>query len=437
MAPRSRATQEQQPVAAPSAVLTLDELELDAAPSGYSVTDDYFATMIEQGGRVIYTVDLSIPQLVSTVPKPDPAAPIEGNRRIDGVRARAFAHYVKTRPRWVCPPIILRAPSGEFLWTPKVLHGAGTQFGTLSVPRLSRTMLAILDGQHRCLGFHLLWEEVNDEIIKAKSRAARSRNEGDNEIANAHAARVRELTKNRDRLSEERVQVQIMVTDDPRDFKQVFFDIADHAKGISGAVKVRFDTTKTTNRALDTVLGHPLLVGRVEQESDRITGPYLLGAKHVADIIRALQVGATGRITKRLEDELDDKRVINDALDFFSLLCTAFPELAAVRDRLLTPKDLRSTSLLGSSTFLRVLAGTTHNLVDSGVDPVDVIEFFSLLRNVLNVPITHESPLLMTGCFQPGTSAPSARMGDIAKLEAELTSWARTTPSFLISKPQE
>lgn len=433
---RSRATA--QPTAtAPAAVDTLDDLVLDGAPSGYAVTDDYFATMIEQGGRVIYTVDLSIPQLVATVPKPDPSAPIEGNRRIDAVRARAFAQYVKTRPRWVCPPIILRAPSGEFLWTAKVLHGAGTQFGTLSIPRLSRNMLFILDGQHRVLGLHLLWEDLNDDIIKAKSRAARTRNEGDVAIANAMAQRVRELTKQRDRLAEERVQVQIMVTDDPRDFKQVFYDIADHAKGISGAVKVRFDTTKTANRALDTVLGHPLLVGRVEQESDRITGPYLLGAKHVADIIRALQVGATGRITRRLEDELDEKRVINDALDFFSLLCTAFPELAAVQTGMLTPKDLRSTTLLGSSTFLRVLAGVTHNLVDSGVDPVEVIEYFALLRPLLNVPITHESPLLMTGCFQPGTSAPSARMGDIAKLEAELTSWARTPPSFLAPKPQE
>lgn len=434
--PRSRATIEPT-VTEPAAVTTLDELNLDDAPSGYSVTDDYFATMIEQGGRTVYTVDLSIPQLVATVPKPDPSSPIEGNRKIDAGRARQFAHYVKTRPRWVCPPIILRAPSGEFLWSAKVLHATGTQFGTLSIPRLSRNMLFILDGQHRCLGFHLLWEDINDEIIKAKSRAARSRNEGDVQIANAHAARVRELVKQRDRLSEERVQVQIMITDDPRDFKQVFYDIADHAKGISGAVKVRFDTTKTANRALDTVLGHPLLVGRVETESDRITGANLLGAKHVADIIRALQVGATGRITRRLEDELDEKRVINDALDFFSLLCTAFPELAAVQTGMLTPRDLRQTSLLGSSTFLRVLAGVTHNLVDSGIDPVEIIEFFALLRPILQVPITHESPLLMTGCFQPGTNAPSARMGDIAKLEAELTSWAKTLPSFLTPKPEE
>lgn len=418
------------------AAVTLDELDLgDVTPSGYAVTDDYFATMIEQGGRTVFTVDLSIPQLVATVPKPDASAPIEGNRRIDPVRAKAFAHYVKARSRWVCPPIILRAPSGEFVWTPKVLHATGTQFGTLSIPRLSRTMLFILDGQHRILGFHMLWEDINDEIIKAKSRAARTRNEGDIDIANATAARVRQLTKDRDRLAEERVQVQIMITDDPRDFKQVFYDIADHAKGISGAVKVRFDTTKVVNRALDTVLGHPLLAGRVETESDRITGPNLLGAKHVSDIIRALQVGATGRITRRLEDELDEKRVINDSLDFFSMLCTAFPELSAIRDGNLLPADLRKASLLGSSTFLRVLAGTTHNLIERGVDPVDIIEYFALLRTLLQVPITHESPLLMTGCFQPGTSAPSARMGDIAKLEATLTQWAADTPSFL--QPRE
>lgn len=416
-----------------AAALEFDITEDDA--TGYATDDTYFATRIEQGGREIFSIDLSIPQLVATVGRPDPANPIEGNRRIDPGRARAFAQYVRGRSNWVCPTLILRAPSGEFLWEGKLSPQGGTQFGTLSIPRLSRTLLYILDGQHRILGFHILWEDMQREITTARQKAARARNEGDKDLANALQARVRQLQRERDVLADQRVQVQIVIVDDPREFKQVFFDIADHAKGISGSVKARFDTTRVANRALDTVLGHPLLEGRVEMESDRITGPYLLSAKAVTDIIRALQVGATGRMTRRIEDEADDRKVINDALDFFSTLTFAFPELKAVQDGMTLPAELRKASLLGSATFLRVLAGTTRNLVDRGVGG-EVAQFFSSLRPLLRTPVDHTSPLLLTGCFQPGSSAPSARMGDVSKLEATFTEWATNPPPFLTDEEE-
>jgi hypothetical protein len=409
--------------------LELDITEDEA--TGYATDDVYFATRIEQGGREMFSIDLSIPQLVATIGRPDPVNPIEGNRRIDPTRARAFAQYVRGRHNWVCPTLILRAPSGEFHWEGRLSPQGGTQFGMLSIPRLSRNLLYILDGQHRILGFHMLWEDLQKEITTAKQRAARSRNDGDKDLANTLQSRARQLQKERDELAHQRVQVQIVIVDDPREFKQVFFDIADHAKGISGSVKARFDTTRVANRALDTVLAHPLLEGRVEMESDRITGPYLLGAKHVTDIIRALQVGSTGRITRRLEDELDDRKVTNDALDFFSTLTLAYPEMEAVQQGLTLPAELRKASLLGSSTFLRVLAGVVRNLVDQGIDIEEVIKFLTSLRPLLRTPIDHGSPLLLTGCFQIGANAPSARMGDVAKLEVTLTEWALNPPPFL------
>lgn len=412
------------------AALEFDTEQLAEEATGYSTEDVYFATRIEQGGREVFSIDLSIPQLVSTVGRPDPSNPIEGNRRIDPSRARAFAQYVRNRKNWVCPTLILRAPSGEFHWEGRLSPQGGTQFGTLAVPRLSRNLLYILDGQHRILGFHILWEEIQKDITSAKQKAARSRNEGDTEIANALQRRVRQLIKERDDLANQRVQVQIVIVDDPREFKQVFFDIADHAKGISGSVKARFDSTKVVNRVLEDVLAHSLLMGRVEMETDRITGPNLLAAKHVADIIRALQVGATGRITRRMEDEVDDRKVMNDAMDFFSTLTFAFPELEAVEKGLTLPAELRKASLLGSATFLKVLAGVTRNLVDRGHGG-DVVPLFQKLRPLLRTPIDHGSPLLLTGCFQPGAYAPSARMGDVAKLEQTLTEWALNNPPFL------
>ena len=82
------------------------ELDVLEAPSGYSTHDEYFAMRFNQGERVVYSVDLSVPQLVATLPKPDPDRPQEGNRRINLSHARGFAEYVQERSNWVAlaPP---------------------------------------------------------------------------------------------------------------------------------------------------------------------------------------------------------------------------------------------------------------------------------------------------------------------------------------------
>ena len=91
------------------------ETELDLPdPSGYSIDDDYFANRYHQGGRVVYSVDLSIPQLVQTLPEPDPDVQQPGNRRITLSHARSFGDYVRERSNWVCPSLLLRAPDGVF-----------------------------------------------------------------------------------------------------------------------------------------------------------------------------------------------------------------------------------------------------------------------------------------------------------------------------------
>jgi hypothetical protein len=105
--------------------------------------------------------------------------------------------------------------------------------------------------------------------------------------------------------------------------------------------------------------------------------------------------------------------------------------MEAVQQGLTLPAELRKASLLGSSTFLRVLAGVVRNLVDQGIDIEEVIKFLTSLRPLLRTPIDHGSPLLLTGCFQIGANAPSARMGDVAKLEVTLTEWALNPPPFL------
>ena len=105
---------------------SLTDLE---TPSGYETHDTYFATRYQQGGRDIYSIDLSLPQLVQTIPRPDPDRPLEGNRQISVSRARSFGEYLRDNTNAVYPPLLVQAPSGEFDFDVQLEVG-GTQSGT-------------------------------------------------------------------------------------------------------------------------------------------------------------------------------------------------------------------------------------------------------------------------------------------------------------------
>ena len=137
--------------------------------------------------------------------------------------------------------------------------------------------------------------------------------------------------------------MQIVIAETPETARRVFVDINDNAKGITGAVKSRFDDRKVITRALNIVLREsPLLDERVDIEQDRIAGvpSTCFGAKHVADILRALTVGG-GRIGKRVEDEVNEKDIVKAFEEFVDTLMAVFPELSEVAEDRKTPAELR------------------------------------------------------------------------------------------------
>lgn len=408
-------------------------------PTGYSTHDTYFASRYRQGGRFLYSVDVSVPELVSMVPAPDPDEPEEGNRKITPGHARGFSEYVLSRRDWVCPPLLLRAPEGEFTFTPiKTIQG--TEFGILGIPKLARNSLNIVDGQHRVLGFHLAWSRLDSDIKKSRDHLARAKANGEDPALIAEAdQRVKQLLRLRQQTAEQRIGLDILVVDNPRDYKQIFVDIADNAKGISRAVSVRFDTRRVVNRALDEVSTHPVLAGRIDEHSDRISknSRYLMGAKHVADVIRAAQVG-TGRISKRLEDELTDSEVIRNSWRFLDTLVQGFPDLKALQDGDTSPEELRSRSLLGSAVMIRALAGAYYELTvkqDHGSEPRMSAEglagFFASLAPFMSAPVQPTSPWMGTECFIEGNMAPSGGQGVVSKLTRSIIEWAENPPGWL------
>lgn len=327
----------------------------DLKVTGYDPYEWFFATRYKQGGRTVYAIDFSVREIITFLPKPDPAKPLDTQRKIYPAHANGFAQYVLEDDEWVSPALLLRGPSIFEFSVPDLLKDlptGSTQFGQMGIPKDAKAEIKIVDGQHRTLGFHIAWEYLGDKIEEARGlvQAAKKNGEAAAVIA-ALEKSLFSLLDRRTRFEKERVSVQIVVVEDPAEARRIFVDINDNAKGITGSVKARFDDRKVVTRALNTVLEKNLfLKGKVDEQQDRIAGgsPYLLGAKHVADIIRALVVGH-GRITPRLEDELVDSELAKEFDTFLEAMVDAFPVLSEYDDGDITAADLRAESLVGSN----------------------------------------------------------------------------------------
>ncbi len=399
--------------------------------TGYDTEDRYYATRYQQGGRTVYSIDLSLAQVAGSLPRPDPNRPTPGNRRVKDSHARSFGKYVREKETWIAPALLLRAPD---MFSFKVEREVeGTQFGILSLPRLARTDLKILDGQHRILGLYYAVDDLAAELESNRSQMVAARRQENPDLEQHFQDKVRELEEQRSRLHRERISVQVHIEEDLNEFKQMFVDIADNALGIQSAIRVRFDSRKVVNRSLEDVLKHALLVDRVDLEQDRVGGssPCLLGAKHVADIIRTVTVGLAGRVGRRQENELREAALVENTNNFLDTLVGGFPALESVVDGSSTPEVLRKTSLLGSATMLRVLAGVYQELNKDNWSDDEIQEFFSKLAPSMGAPIKQGSPWMEAGVFSDGAMAPKARRQDLEALARTTVRWARETPKWL------
>ncbi len=402
--------------------------------SGYDTSDRLFATRYTQGGRRVYAIDLSLTQVAAYLPAPDPANPTEGNRRVRESHAAAFGQYVREHEDWVSPALLLRSPDiYEFEVKEEI---AGTEFGVLSIPRLARSDLRILDGQHRILGVHLALAAIAKDLEKERDLLSKAKKvKAEPGALQGIQERIRDLELQRERLDRERLSIQIAIEDDATSFRQMFVDIADNALGITSSVRTRFDSRKVVNRAVEPTLKHSLLAGRVDLEQDRISGanPNLLGARHVADLIRTVAVGIDGRVGRRLEDELREDALVEDTSRYLDVLLEAFPQLAQIADGKLAPEQLRKSSLLGASTVLRVLAGTYHALKQQKLDDEEIADFFAKLDPYISAPVSADSiwVKLLPDVFAEGASAPRSRRQDLRALTDTIVSWAIDEPDWL------
>lgn len=408
--------------------------------TGYDTDIKYYATRYKQGGRTVYALDLSPLQVIATVAKPDPSRLTPGNRAIRPAHANGFARYFREHSKWVVPGMILRA-STHFGFD-IITEIEGAEFGVLSFPRRAASEINILDGQHRILGFHLAEDGIAADLDKARSGLASARRVDPHGAVVAEAQkRIHELDIQRDRLAKERVSLQIVVVEDPAEYKQMFFDIADNQLGITGSVKARFDTRKVVNRALESVLEHKLLEGRVDIEADRIGrgSIYFMGAKHVSEVIRSVTVGLDGRVSRRQDAEWKEADVASRAKKFLDILIEAFPPLKAMTLGQVLPDDIRKSSLLGSVLTVRVLAGVYHDLItDHAFTPEMVEAYFRKLAPHMGAPVYPASIWMAHtdgSVFSDGGRGPHSRRQDLKSLKNTLVDWAIEKPKFVDEPP--
>ena len=422
--------------------------------TGYMRDDRFIATKKYMGGRTVYHLDMSISQLTAGVDAPPVETPQEDNRIVKEFRGKLFRDYVNTRHEWASPTLLLWCPLDVLSFEPysplndMVMDGS-VVVGVLSIPRNSRQSIHILDGQHRILGFHMWIKQLNKELLDAKSHLAEAQSAGQKNVIELAQKRLETAQENIERSERESIGLDILVCTTAQEARQIFADIANNAKGMVKALSISFDQSKIVNRVTSVVAveqPHPLLLGKVEFNKDRVAGASenLVSAKTLADVVRAVMVGTSGRISKVQDQEKNDSMFEHRTREFLDAIQTAF-----AKDFAKSPTELRATSLIGGGTMLRVLAGVWFELTsptDSQGKKMNprmtrekAAEFLAKLSDHMDIPIKEGNGWLTTGVFPSPArgavvTAPGSRNQELKALTLEITNWALKPDTFPFKK---
>ena len=418
--------------------------------TGYHRDDKFIATKKYMGGRPVYHLDMCISQLTAGVDAPPVGVVQDDNRIVQESRGKLFRDYVNERKEWASPSLLLWSPIDILNFEPltivnDMVDDPSVVLGILSVPRNSRQSIKILDGQHRILGFHMWMELLNKELLAAKANLATAQKVGENTVTRASVERVEAAQNNLERSLHESIGIDILVCASANEARQIFADIANNAKGMVKALSIGFDQSKIVNRVTTVIASdkpHPLLAGRVDFNKDRVAGSseFLISAKTLADIIRAVMVGTSGRLSKAQDQEKNDSAFEFRAREFLDALQEGFAE-----DFTKNPTKLRETSLLGGGTILRVLSGVWFELtsatdsqgkkMNARMSRSEGINFFKKLAPHMAIPLKENSGWLTTGVFPSPAkgavvTAPGSRNQELRALTLEITNWALKPDTF-------
>lgn len=412
--------------------------------SGYKPYTEVLAQRSVRGKhRKTYVLSLPLYLIGSYLPIPNPDEPFPGNRRVNKRHAEKFADYWMENEGWAAPPLLIDTTVPLHEDFEAQFSAGGVEFGILRLHQNASASFAILDGQHRILGWKIVGDRIADQLKGYHEKLQRARELEDRDSQQVWEAKIAEAKAVQRRFEGEYVTVEVLQGLSDEDHKQAFNDIASNALGITKSITVSFDRRSMVNRiALDMEGGIELLTGRVDWEKDRVAGrnEHLISGRNLADLVRHVAVGISGRMTRRREIEMNEAAVAALVEKFFEILVDSFPQLQAIQDERANVLEMREKQMILSPTVLRVLAGTFHNLAVNLEDeryPRLISEGCEQARALFTELSKHMEYPLDPGWYDTGyfadedSKTPLSRAQDLNGLTEVLTVWGEEGEIFI------
>ena len=326
------------------------------APSGYSLTRDFFGTVTEQGPLQLVTLSLPWVVLTNLVVAPDPRRKSEFNRPLTVPHAKRFGQYLDRTDDPFTPPVSLFTDP-EYVELESLGDPTLNTYGLKLVKLQRDARVFILDGQHRIFGVMGLAEEYDAKFRKLKGlRAQADRNGQDREVIIALDQQLQQIRDKRDRLARAQITAQILLTSRGAQAKRIFADVADNAKGISQSQRADFSDRSVFNRVARNI-SLSTLDGLIDHVRDRLSqkNNKWLSLKDVVNVAQVMALELGQRWTINREGQLKPKQDVIEAMtrDFFEGLIDQHEELQQLKAATIGGQDLRTggpkLSLLGSA----------------------------------------------------------------------------------------
>lgn len=301
------------------------------------------AHRFRQGGRDVYYFALTMDDLDGFLPqRVDDSVVRDANRRLTPSHAKNIQQYLSEQDNWLLGGLMLgiAEKAVEFEPYPDEQDKVNPNFGELRIRSDSHNSLQIFDGQHR--------RRAIQEVLRAEPAGERS-------AEKLEALRKASMT------------IILYVEGDIDTLKQMFVD-ASKTKRIEPNTVTRFDRRDAFNlTAMKIADKSRMFEGRVEMERASVSAPSgcLLAINQLASILKALEVGSRGRVSRERNADYMLNRHSLDALYDHCLIWTdefipaAREEYGGLVDGSIDNSDipkLRTQTFAYNATFLRVLA---------------------------------------------------------------------------------
>ena len=326
-----------------------------------------------QGGRVFFSANIPISKLKNLFEEDLPDENERSQRDLDTRHSNAIARYIlSNQSSYIIGALTFALDREPEFALSENSSGDFNQVGTLRLTNDIR--ISSLDGQHRR-------EALLSAFYETES------------------------------LKNETVSIMLYVEPSVDNRRQMFSDMNSTSKKVSKAINILFDKRDPFAKAAkELVKGHEMLIDRVENFSGSIRGDSdkFFTLSGVKEALKNLEVGTSGRI-KDPEMYTTDY-LIQQGCVLFDLLLQSRPEYRegmSSRENLL---KLRESSILFSSTTLRVIAGSIYKFKKlnevTNIEPLKT----SLAKRLSAIDFNKNSPIFIkAGFIKPESTTPQAR----------------------------